>query len=70
MKNIFSFSARVSESTSQHAGAGQPQEGAVGVSVLGGPGPEHHDSLLPHLPPVDRVQVLLHLRLLRPSFSG
>ena len=65
MKNIFSFSARVSESTSQHAGAGQPQEGAVGVPVLRGPGPEHHDPLLAHLPPPHRQQELLHQRLLR-----
>ena len=63
--NIFSFPARVSELASKHES--QQEESPLRLAVLR-PWSQRHDPLLPHLPPPDGLQVLLHQRLLRPPF--
>ena len=63
--NIFSFPARVSELASKHES--QQEESPLRLPVLR-PWSQRHDPLLPHLPPPDGLQVLLHQRLIRPPF--
>ena len=63
--SIFSFPARVPEFASKHES--QQEESALSLALLR-PWSQHHDPLLPHLPPPHWLQVLLHQRLLRSSF--
>ena len=60
---IFSFSARVPEFASKHES--KQKESALRLALLR-PWSQHNDPILPHLPPTDRLQVLLHQRLVRP----
>ena len=60
--SIFSFPARIPEFASKHES--QQEESALRLALLR-PWSQHHDPLLPHLPPADRLEVLLHQRLLR-----